>query len=262
MSETAGGEARRPEPIKSAARVLEVLEHFRAVREPQSLKQITEALGYPQSSTTMLLKSLIALGYLSYDRVGRVYFPTLRVAALGDWVSQALLGRGQIALAMQDLHAATGETVSIGLQNDVYMQYLSVIQSVHALRFHTEQGSQRPLVRSVLGWLLMSTHTDAEVERLLRRANQLLRTPERVNVTEMLAAVAALRGEPVAYAENMPLQGGATLCTLLPLQIQGRPVVLGLGGAIDRIRAHRPRYTQALLKAARSVKRAVAAETD
>jgi IclR family transcriptional regulator, KDG regulon repressor len=250
------------EPIKSAARVLEVLEHFRSVREPQSRKQVTEALGYPQSSTTMLLKSLIALGYLSYDSAARVYFPTLRVAALGDWVGHALLGRGQMAQAMQDLHAATGETVSLGLQNDIHMQYVRVIQSVHALRFHTEEGSQRPLLRSVLGWVLMSTHDDAAVERLLRRANQALRAAERVNVLEMLKTVAALRGQAVAYAENVPLPGGATLCTLLPVSVHGRPVVLGLGGAIDRIRAHRARYTQALLKAARSVKRAAAAEAE
>lgn len=244
-----------PSPVKSAARVLEVLEHFRAVRKPSSLKEITEALGYPQSSTTVLLKSLIALGYLNYDRVRRVYFPTLRVAALGDWVPHALLGRGRLHEAMRDVHSATGETVSIAVQNDVYLQYIRVIQSTHALRFYTEEGSMRPLVQSALGWVLMSTRPDHEVERLIRRANIAVARPaDRVNVAAMLERVAEVRRQRSAYAENVPLLGGATVCVLLPVTIHDQPVVLGLGGAIDRIRPMRARYTALLKRAAHSVR--------
>ena len=42
----------------------------------------------------------------------------------------------------------------------------------------------------------------------------------------------------------VPLLGGATLCVMLPLKVQGRPVVLGMGGALERIRAHRDDYLQ------------------
>lgn len=127
--------------VKSATRVIEVLEFFRDHREPRSLKQLTEALGYPQSSTTVLLKSLVTLGYINYDRVRRVYFPTLRVASLGDWISQALLGQGRLLEAMRDVHNGTGETVSIAVQNDVYMQYIRVIQASHPLRFYPEMAA-------------------------------------------------------------------------------------------------------------------------
>ena len=79
-------------PIKSAVRVLEVLDFFRQHREPVSLKGIAEQLNYPASSATVLLKNLTAMGYLSYDRAARTYFPTLKVAALGDWISHELFG--------------------------------------------------------------------------------------------------------------------------------------------------------------------------
>jgi DNA-binding IclR family transcriptional regulator len=125
-------------PIKSAHRVLQVLDYFRQHRRPSSLKQICEALGYPQSSATVLMKNLTQLGYLSYERTTRLYFPTLRVAALGDWISHALFGQGQVFEIMRDLHSETGEAVSVLLQNDVYMQYIRVIQSTHPLRFLTE----------------------------------------------------------------------------------------------------------------------------
>ena len=240
--------------VKSATRVIEVLEFFRDHREPRSLKQLTDALGYPQSSTTVLLKSLVNLGYLNYDRVRRVNFPTLRVASLGDWIGHALLGRGRLLEAMRDVHHATGETVSIAVQNDVYMQYIRVLQSSHPLRFYTEEGSMRPLVQSSLGWLLMSTRPDDEVERLVRRANIAIARPgDRVKVNEMVERVAALRGQATVYAENIPLLGGATLSTLLPVTIHDQPVAFGLGGALERVRPMQQRYATLLRRAALSV---------
>ena len=45
----------RRSPIKSAARVLEVLELFAEIRAPLRQKVVVERLAYPQSSTTFLL---------------------------------------------------------------------------------------------------------------------------------------------------------------------------------------------------------------
>ena len=242
-------------PIKSAVRVLEVLEFFRQHKSPVSLKHIAERLDYPASSATVLLKNLTALGYLSYDRAARTYFPTLRVAALGDWISHELFGQGEIFELMQDLHAATGETVSIALQNDVYLQHIRVIQSAHPLRFHTEEGSLRPLTQSATGWLLLSTHSDTAVEKLIRRANIAIpRSQDRQPLDVMQARIKLARKERAIYAENIPLVGGATVATLLPVKVQGKPVVLGMGGAIDRIRPNKDKYLKLVRELAASMK--------
>ncbi len=230
-------------PVKSAIRVLEVLDYFQRKRSPHQLKEICAALGYPLSSGTVLLKNLAALGYLNYDRTTRCYFPTLRVVALGDWISQALLGQGQILDVMRELHGATGETISIAVQNDVYLQYIRVIQSTHALRFHTVEGSLRPLTLSAAGWLLMSAHAGKEVERLIRRANiATARKEDRQPAEQTMRRVNEARSVGAAYTEHIPLPGGASVCVMLPVTMQERPVVLGLGGAVDRIRANRDRY--------------------
>lgn len=241
-------------PIKSAHRVLQVLDYFRQHRRPSSLKQICEALGYPQSSATVLMKNLTQLGYLSYERTTRLYFPTLRVAALGDWISHALFGQGQVFEIMRDLHSETGEAVSVLLQNDVYMQYIRVIQSTHPLRFMTEEGSMRPLTLSATGWMLMALHPDREVERLVRRAN--IATSDvasRQPLPVMMQRVQAVRAQGWAYAENLPLLGGATICVPLPITVMGRPVVLGLGGALERIRPQREALLARMLALATSL---------
>ena len=229
--------------VKSAVRVLEVLAHFRNSQRPQSLREICQGLGYPQSSATVLLKNLTQLGYLSYDRGWRLYFPTLQVTALGDWISHALFGQGEVFEIMQDLHSATGETVSIALQNDVYVQYIRVIQSVHPLRFVTDEGSMRPLTQSATGWLLMAAHTDAEVERLVRRANIATESHSTRQPMElMMQRVGDARQQGWATAENIPLIGGATICVNLPITAQGRTVVLGMGGTHERIAPKKAEY--------------------
>jgi DNA-binding IclR family transcriptional regulator len=124
-------------PVKSAARVLEIFEFFNERRGPLTLKEITERLGYPQSSTTVLLKSLIVLGYLNYDRKGRTYLPSLKLASIGGWIADHVGPRGPILDLMSELRERTGETIALAVQNDIYVQYLKIIDSDHLIRLLT-----------------------------------------------------------------------------------------------------------------------------
>ena len=240
--------------VKSATRAIEILEYFKRVRQPRAMSEIAVALGYPQSSTTVLLKTLVTLGYLNFDRSDRLYFPTPKVTSLGDWIPRALFGTSRVLDALRDVHAATGETVSIGTRNDVYLQYIQIIQSVHALRFHVDEGTLRPLTQSAVGWMLLSTLPDDKIDNIVRRAN--IATPkasERVKIGDMMQRVAEIRQTGHCWTENVPFLGGGTICVLLPISIQNQPVVLGLGGAAERIRINRDRYLAALQRAAKSV---------
>jgi len=55
--------------------------------------------------------------------------------------------------------------------------------------------------------------------------------------------------------EGTPFEGGATMCALVPVAINEQPVVIGLGGILDRMRSHRARYSTALRRAVASVQR-------
>jgi len=241
-------------PVKSAARVIELLEYFAKVRQPVLLKDICAALRYPQSSTTVLLKTLTTLGYLTYNRRRHVYFPTARVTALGDWVPSALFGQGKILEIMRDVHSETGETVSITIQNDIYIQYIRLILSTHALRFHVDEGTMRLLPHSVIGWTLMSTMSDDEIENIVRRARiaagSNVHTP---SVSEMMAAVAKIRREKYGHGENIPFLGGSAICVLLPVTILDQPVVLGIGGPLERMRVNRARHLSILRRASKAL---------
>jgi DNA-binding IclR family transcriptional regulator len=97
--------------VKSAARVLEVFEYFDSVRTESTIMDIARALSYPQSSTSVLVKSLVELGYLQHGARYRTYRPTPRVTLLGAWVEPMLSAEGAVLQLMDDLGKATGETI-------------------------------------------------------------------------------------------------------------------------------------------------------
>lgn len=240
--------------VKSATRAIEILELFKRVRHPRSMSEIAAALGYPASSTTVLLKTLVKLGYLNYDRHERLYFPTPKVTSLGEWIPRALFGSSRVLEAMRDLQSATGEGISVCTKNDIYLQYVQVIYSTHAVRFDIDEGALRLLPHSAVGWTLMSTLPDERIDNLIRRANIAAeKTSERVSIPDIMARIRVIREQGYAWTENIPFLGGATLCMLLPITIQNQPVVLTLGGASERMRANRDRYLEALRRAVKSV---------
>lgn len=244
----------QPSQVKSATRAIEILEYFQRTRQPRAMSEIALALGYPQSSTTVLLKTLVTLGYLNFDRSGRVYFPTPKVTSLGDWIPSALFGASGVIDAMRDVHAATGETVSINTRNDIYLQYVRIIQSVHPLRFHVDEGTLRLLTRSAVGWVLMSTLSDDKIDNIVRRANIAAEKSERVTVSDIMERVREVRKNGGwCWTENVPFLGGGTIVVLLPITLQNQPVTLGLGGTAERIRQNRDRYLALLQRAARTV---------
>ncbi len=240
--------------VKSAIRVMEVLEFFEKTREPCSLKDIIEKLQYPQSSTTILLKNLVSIGYLNYDRQRRKYFPTLRLARLGAWVPAALFGDGRVFDVMNDLNKITGDNIGLGIQNDVYLQYIRNIQSTYAVHFMIPEGSMRLLTQSAAGWMLLAAQDDKKADYTIRRANIAVdRHEERVKVDEIMAMLPGIREQGYAYAEHLPFAGAATLCVPLPILVQGQAVVMSVGGLVDRIKPRRNELVRLLKRSARSL---------
>jgi DNA-binding IclR family transcriptional regulator len=239
--------------VKSAARAMEILNHFHSVRIPQSQKQLCQALHYPQSSATNLLRTLTSMGYLNYDQYHRVYFPTVKLAAFGEWIPSALFGQGLILNMLRELHTATKETVVVAIRNDIDVQYLAVIESSHSIRFHVEVGDMRPVTRSVIGWVLMSQIDEKAASTLLRRSNIANRRAASANIDSTLEQIRLATAQGYAYGENIPILGGASLAILLPLQVHGQAAALCCEGALERMRQNRATYFAAMQRIVASV---------
>ena len=101
-----------PSTVKSARRVLEILELFSQGLRKATVMTVANALTYPQSSTSVLLSSLATLGFLRFDPADRTYSPTLRVMLLGSWLQDELFGQGSLVAVMEQLRKRTGQTGS------------------------------------------------------------------------------------------------------------------------------------------------------
>lgn len=219
--------------VKSARRVFEVFEYFDRERRPLSLKDVVDGLGYPASSGSALLKSLVALGYLDYDRERRSYFPTMRIAAVGAWVREALFGDGALLAFMERLHRLTSETVILATQSDLHAQYVHVIRSAEPLQFTVSPGARRPLAASGMGWVLLSAKTDAEIEQLRRRANAA--AGPKLAREALMAQVGEVRRRGYAFSRHTVSEGVGIVAALLPGGPFRRTFAVGVGGPVARL---------------------------
>ena len=226
----------RRDPIKSASRALEVLDLFTELRAPLRQKLIVERLGYPQSSLTALLKSLAALGYLNYDRTSRTYFPTMRVAALGDWVHHSMYGDGRLIDMMQRIHDRTEETVALVSQNDLFVQYIRVTQPDHPHKYPPPEGTMRLLTQSSGGLVLLSRMADRAVDKLVRHIN--IYEPDRarrVDIGHLLEHLSWIRASGYCFLAGTPIPEAATLAVPVPGGAHSIPLAIGVGGTNVRI---------------------------
>ena len=230
--------------VKSAIRVIEIFEFFESSREPRSLKEIVDHLQYPQSSSTVLLKNLVGLGYLSYDCRVRKYFPTPRLSRLGDWVGNSLFGESRVLNLMTELQKATGELIGLGIQNDINIQYLKVVYPSHSLPYFVPEGNLRELTRSAGGWMLLSQLPPRKLDYTIRRVNLAAAPEDRVDVQECIERIARVKRDGHAYAENIPFENAATLSVALPIALKGQPAVLGVSGHLDDIQPRRKELTE------------------
>jgi DNA-binding IclR family transcriptional regulator len=222
--------------VKSAARALEILEVFAAERRPMSSTQLGVALGYPKSSLSVLLRSLVAQGYLSSGRVDGDYFPTLKVAQLGDWVAAAVLGSEAIIPALHALRDATGETVTLTAASGLQMRCLRALIGVHPISLQVEEGVSFPMMGTAIGTAYLAAQEEKQRVRLLERwAKQGAAASELADMRRHIEETTSL-GYCAAYDIVIPDTGAVATAIRSPLKTGDPIMVVGVAGLNSRIR--------------------------
>jgi DNA-binding IclR family transcriptional regulator len=225
--------------VKSVGRVFEVLELLDRTRLPLSATDIERKLGYPQSSTLALLKSMVKLGYLSFDRLERRYLPTMRVAFLGQWVETAFHGEGRLAALLDELSTTTTETINLSCQNDLHMQFTHVRLSTQSLILNVRPGTLAPLFRSAIGLTALSEQSDAAIRRMFERYDRRSRSrTEKVELDVVLKRVRRIRTLGYCAGYDLYLPGVGAIAWLLRAETGSHSIVLSIGGPSERIKAH------------------------
>ncbi len=181
--------------VKSARRVLEILEYFDDKSPSATVGDISKELNYPQSSTSILLRCLRDLGFLYYNRTERQYRPTSRAALLGCWAEGGAYRGGRMVSLVDSVAAKLGETVVLtSACIDYAVHHIHVVRGSSESAIDVRAGQSEPVLHSVYGELFLSSYPDKQISLALHRMNAEERDPSRrVNTATKLAELQDIR---------------------------------------------------------------------
>jgi DNA-binding IclR family transcriptional regulator len=174
----------------------------------------------------------------------------LRSALLGIWVNDRLLSNGTISRLMFELRDKIGETVVLGAQSGLAIQYIHVVRSL--TRRNASQvmtGSLRPLLTSAMGHVILSTYGETEVGALIRRINAEQDDRKKlVPPRDVFAHLERCRRDGYAYTEAASTPGAGIVAMLLASPQHQPALALGIGAPLSHLRSEKKNYVAALRK--------------
>jgi len=157
--------------VKSAQRVLDILQLFARTQRASTLADISKELSFPKSSCLALLQTLQADGFLYQFENDGSYYPT------GKWLScsQSIANHDPIVPRarpiLEKIRDASGETVCLAKRWDLNVLYLDVLESNQLVRYSAEAGQMRPLHCTASGQALLAGMEVAVRDDLIARLN-------------------------------------------------------------------------------------------
>jgi DNA-binding IclR family transcriptional regulator len=200
--------------VKSADRVLDVLELLSRRSKPLSHTDIAGALGIPKSSLTQLLRNLTAREYL-------VYVPGPNTYALGPSLFAVVRqAREQFDIIdavrpiLNKLTAKISESSSFNAYRDDHVERVCGVDSPHALTYRMTAGTRFSLYSSSGGKAVLAALPDVERERYLSRVQIERYTKATVkSVAELRRELTRIRKEGIAYSRGEQTPGIVAIAT-------------------------------------------------
>lgn len=151
--------------VKSARRVLEVLEYLAQSSAGATFPQLADSLALPKSSLHALLATLLDQGWIYLHETTREYRIGLRL-----WqVAQSFSRLDSLAhLGLKHLEAVrdeVNETVQLAVLDGVDNVYVAKVESDHPLRLVSQVGTRLPAYATGLGKVLLAYLDPAEFRR-------------------------------------------------------------------------------------------------
>jgi DNA-binding IclR family transcriptional regulator len=239
--------------VRSAARVLDLLEYLQGQAEPRSLSQIAVDLLLPKSSTLLLLRTLVDRGYALRNAGDRYVAAPHRVApqAIHDRLVEVALPE------MRACSARTRETVLLGVMVEGgRMRVLAKQVSPQELRYDADLTALRPSYCTAMGRVVLAALPRAQRQRVLAARKLRPFTPH--TVTDPAAIEAILRqAEQDGYAsvEEQYLLGASGVAA--PIRDGGGRVVaaLDIASVTSRFAATRAALVAAAVSCAEAIGR-------
>lgn len=230
------GAARAGETVKSALRVLLIIELLTEEESGQTFAQICERLELPKSSSHALLRTMTERGHLVLDAETRRYRLGVRLWQAGNAYAQSFdlaeVSRPYLQAARDMLQ----ETVQLAILDGIENVYLAKEDADQRLVLQSKVGARLPAYATGLGKVLLSGLGDDEV--LARLAGTVLHPFSPSTITDparLLEVLAEIRRRGYGTDHGEYTEG--VVCVAVPICDDTGGIVAAMSVSVPEIRA-------------------------
>jgi DNA-binding IclR family transcriptional regulator len=241
--------------VKSAGRILDILELLARATEPVSLKEVAADLSFPRSSTHGLLQTLVGRGY-ALRRNGERYALNPTCQNGPGWIGGTEANLIAVARPIMDrLRDECGETVYLGVamrNHDVKRVAASI--SHQAVRYDVVHHDLAPAYCSAMGRVLLAFSPPDAIAAYLARLEPVARTPHTItNAADLAALIAAVRRQGYAVSDQEMVIGGTGIAA--PVRDSSAKVVavVNLAVVTPRFLPNRERMITAVIASGQQI---------
>lgn len=211
--------------VKSAARILDVLELLAGLREGIGVNELARRLEIPKSSASALVATLEGRGYVRLGPDGVSLVESFRADGWVGGKTARLLRHARPA--MQRLSRQTGESCFLGVATRSFeVQYIEKVVSESALRYDVDLPAMRPAYCTSIGLVLLAGLTDAQLDRYFE-SHELKRITPRTVTKEAAIRTAVQEARSKGYATIADSHVLGTSGVSAPVTMNGQ-VIAGL----------------------------------
>ncbi len=147
--------------VTALARGLKILGCFHPARPSLTVTEIAAELGLPQPTAWRLCQTMLSLGYLTANDVGRLR-PALAVLRLGYATLSELPLAELVRPYLQDLADAVGGAAGMAVRDGHDMRFVQRCESPSQLVLNLRIGSRVPIATSAMGWAYLAGLPEGE----------------------------------------------------------------------------------------------------
>lgn len=238
--------------IKTAVRVLELIELFASEQRPLTLSEISELLNTPPSSTHGLIKTLLSRGYLYELGKRQGYYFTKKLAVNTDLIVKANPLLKILEPILMHLRLTTEETVVLSKRQNNSIIYLDAYESDQSVRFSPVIGQIKPLHSTASGRALLGYLSSNELLNLVNKLDlKSITDKTTIDHKKLINEIEA--GRNCGWYINIGQNTDGLVSIAIPIKLGSENYAVAVGGPEQRMLKNQEKIVTALLEASKKI---------
>jgi IclR family transcriptional regulator, KDG regulon repressor len=238
--------------VKSAERVLDILELLCGYRDGLSQAEIRSQLDIPKSSLHALIHLLASRGYVEGERLSGRYKLGRKAFEVGSVYLENTDLRKSAEPVMKLLNELTSETINLAVLDGTESLYIHVEECLYPLRLVTRVGRRLPAHTTATGKAMLSGLTEGQLDQLYARVKLAAPTKESIrSLAELKEDLASGRKSSVYFEREETVNGIMGIAS--PIRDFTGSIIAAIGIGLPTVRfdpAMEPRFVRILKNAA------------